>query len=185
MPPFSPFTITDTATPLVVEMSPGLERTRLSDDPEHPAHVYDGPFGPVFGAYDRQLTRTRWWGAHVPVTTLDTGPQLAEDPLAMTRQLLDGIDGTMGSLTLRLQRDREHDTPTNHEIVAQLGPGRYVLRASGLISRVALLRPSGEVVASYTMRGRRPHGLTADATAPEAMLTLVLTSFASRLGHTP
>jgi hypothetical protein len=184
MTSFSPFTITDSATPLVVELSPGHERTSLSSDDEHPAYVYDGPFGPVFGTYDAALTRTRWWGPEVPDTTLDTGPELIEEPGRTTRELRDGIGGSVGELSLALRRTCDRDTTTTREIAAELGPGRYVLRAAGLLPRVALLRPDGEVVASYTLRGRRPHGLADDATPPEAVLALVLVPFASRLAYT-
>lgn len=181
---FSPFTITDSATPLVVELSPGLERTSLSDASDRPAYVYDGPYGPVFGAYDDRLTRTRWWGPHVPDTTLRTGPELAEDPARASRELRAGIEGNVGELTLVLRRTADRDTRTTREIAAQLGPGHYVLRAAGLLPRVALHRPTGPALASYTLRGRRPHGLVDDATAAEAILALLMTAFVPRLAYT-
>lgn len=179
MPSFTPFTITDSVTPLVVELSPGRERTSADDA----AYVYDGPYGPVYGSYDRRLTVTRWQGPNVPLTELGTGPELVGDPARSSQDLCRGIEGRVGDLTLRVQRTRERDTRTEREIAAQLGPGAYVLRAAGLLPRVALLRPAGEVVASYTLRGRRPHGLADDATPTEAVLALLLTTFAPRLAY--
>lgn len=182
MPSFIPFTITESATPLVVELDPGRERTSAGDA-SGAVYIYTGPYGPVYGSYDRRLTETRWRGPNVPPTELGAGPELVQDPGRASQDLRRGIEGRIGDLALRVQRTREHDTRTVRDIAAQLGPGAYVLRAAGLLPRVALHRPVGEVVASYTVRGRRPHGLADDATAVEAVLALLLTTFAPRLAY--
>jgi hypothetical protein len=168
----------------------GLELIDIPADPapfvERPraSYVLEGPHGPVFEGYVDAGTATRVWGPSVPASTLELGSPGRVDALELSRQLDAGLRGRVGDQVVRI-RAGVGPSPLVREVVVELGPvaPAYVLRATGLLARVALYDRDDALVATFSVRGRKPHRIRADASPAEVVLAMLLVRMVPGLAH--
>ncbi len=166
--PLVPFTIEDEVTGAVIA-------PRVS-------YVYHGPLGPVVETYEDRPGRTLIDGEHVPPGRFAIGAPARIDPVEVTQRLLIGIEGRIGQLPVLARLDPDA-APHLRRLSIQVGDETYELIAAGLFPRVGLHRADHRQLAAFTVRGRRPHRVDAEATPTEVVLTVFVTRFVLRLAH--
>lgn len=182
-----PFTIEERTAPVRTDRDMAVRRSPGAGREEAAGHVplgyvYQGPRGPVAETYDAAATRTRLQGPHVPPGTFSLGAPTLEPPLAVTRRLTDGVTGDIGGASVLLRLEAV-TSPRMRCLDVLVGDRAYAMVATGLLPRVALHREDHEVLAAFTVRGRRAHRIADDASGAEVVLTVLLTRFVLRLAH--
>lgn len=145
-------------------------------------YVYRGPLGPVVETYQDPPGRTLIEGEHVPSGWFAIGAPARIDPAEVTNRLLVGIEGRIGELPVFARLDPD-PVPRLRRLPIQLGGETYELVAAGLFPRVGLHRANHRQLAAFTVHGRRPHRVDAEATPAEVVLTIFVTRFVLRLAH--
>ncbi len=160
----------------------------IEDEPDGGAfaprvsYVYRGLLGPLIETYEDSPARTLIDGEHVPPGRFAIGAPSRIDPVEVTQRLLIGIEGRIGPLPVLARLDPDA-TPGLRRLAIEVGDETYELIAAGLFPRVGLHRADHRQLAAFTVRGRRPHRLDAEATPTEVVLTMFATRFVLRLAH--
>jgi hypothetical protein len=150
-----------------------------------PTYTYEGPSGPVHEGYVDAGTVTRLWGPDVPPTMFSIGSPDRVGALQVSRQLDAGLTGRIGERPV-VVRAAPAPGPFTRELEIAVGDAPvepYRLRAVGLLARVALHRSDETAVATFSVRGRKPHRILADARPVEVVLAMFLTRFVAALAH--
>lgn len=149
---------------------------------DDPLYVYAGPLGPVYESYAHGEQRTYLYGGHVSGGSFALGSPRRERTASVTDRLRTGIDGTIGDRAA-LVRAAVDSSPNQRRLDIRVGDDRYAMVATGLFPRVGLHRADSEMIAAFTVRGRRPHRIAADASDLEVVLTVFVVRFVMRLAH--
>jgi hypothetical protein len=186
MSSLEPFRIIETQPALHGSFDPAVLLDSGAPPTERPStYVYEGPHGPVHEGYVDAGTVTRLWGPDIPPATFAVGAPDRVGALQVSRQLDAGLRGRIGERAVII-RTGEEPGPFTRELQIGVGDGPvevYRLRAVGLLARVALHRPDDTVLATFSVRGRKPHRILDDARPSEVVLVMFLVRFVPALAH--